>query len=215
MKISVLRAPREFAIEESPIPEVAPGEVLIRVTACGVSNSDMEAFLGGEGQTYPRFLGHEVSGVVEAIGAEVRQFSPGDQVAAWVLGRGYAEYVAVKAEYVLPAGAVPLDEALAEPLACAVNAVELANIALGDDVVIIGAGFMGALVQKLVALQGVRHLIVADTRPDALEQAKRAGATHRVNVNDESLPEVVKQLTDGRGADVSFEVTGAQAPLLM
>jgi L-iditol 2-dehydrogenase len=215
MKISVLRAPHEFEIEESPIPEFAPDEVLIRVVACGVCNSDMEAFLGGQGQTYPRFLGHEVSGVVKAVGAEVHQFSPEDRVAAWVLGRGYAENVAVKAEYVLRAGAVPLDEALAEPLACAVNAIELANIALGDDVVIIGAGFMGALVQKLVALQGVRHLIVADTRVDVLERAKNAGATHVVNVKEQSLPEVVKQLTDGKGADISFEVTGAQAPLLM
>jgi threonine dehydrogenase-like Zn-dependent dehydrogenase len=215
MKISVLRAPGEFEIADAPLPEIAPDEVLLRVAACGVCNSDMEAFLGGEGQSYPRYLGHEVSGIVEHIGADVHGFQPGDRVAAWVLGRGYADYVAVKAEYVFPAGDLPLDEALAEPLACAVNAVELANIALGDDVVMIGAGFMGALVQKLVALQGFRRLFVADTRPDVLERAKRAGATHIVNVREQSLPEVVKELTDGRGADVSFEITGAQAPLLM
>ena len=53
---------------------------------------------------------------------------------------------------------MPLDEVLAEPLACAVNAVELANLSLSDDIVIIGAGFMGNLVQKLVALQGPRHI---------------------------------------------------------
>jgi threonine dehydrogenase-like Zn-dependent dehydrogenase len=216
MKLSVLRAPRTFDLIDAPIPEISSDKVLLRVAACGVCNSDMEAYLGGVGQNYPRYLGHEVSGLVEAVGQEAAsRFKRGDRVAAWVTGRGYAEYVAVKSEYVLPAEDVPLDEALAEPLACAVNAVELANLSLSDDVVIIGAGFMGALVQKLVLLQGVRHLVVADTRPDALERAAHMGATHTVNVKDESLADKVRQLTNGRGADATFEVTGAQAPLVM
>lgn len=215
MKIAVLREPQKFEILEEPVPEIAEDEILVRVTACGVCTSDLHVWHGDPTQTYPRFLGHEASGVVEKVGAQVSRFKPGDRVATWMTGRGYAEYAAVNTEYVLHAGEVPLDEALAEPLACAVNAVEMANISLGDDVVIIGAGFMGALIQKLIALQGPRHLIVADTRPDVLERAARAGATHTVNTNEELLPEVVKGLTDGRGADVSFEVTGAQTPLLM
>jgi threonine dehydrogenase-like Zn-dependent dehydrogenase len=74
---------------------------------------------------------------------------------------------------------------------------------------------MGNLMQKLVAMQGPRRLIVADTRSDALERAFKLGATHVVNVTEESLPVVVKELTDGQGADVSFEVVGAQAPMAM
>jgi threonine dehydrogenase-like Zn-dependent dehydrogenase len=62
-------------------------------------------------------------------------------------------------------------------------------------------------------MQGPRHLIVADTRADALDRALRLGATHVVNVSKESLPEAVKALTDGQGADITFEVVGAQAPL--
>jgi L-iditol 2-dehydrogenase len=126
----------------------------------------------------------------------------------------------------LPAGDVPLDLALAEPLACAINTVELADISLGDDVVLIGAGFMGNLVQKLVAMQlrsffdlrlrrGPRQLIVADTRADALARARQLGASRVVNVASRSLVEAVTELTGGRGADASFEVTGAQAPLLV
>jgi threonine dehydrogenase-like Zn-dependent dehydrogenase len=91
--------------------------------------------------------------------------------------------------------------------------VELANLSLSDDVVIIGAGFMGNLVQKFVAMQGPRHLIIADNRTDALDRALKLGATHVVNPTKESLPEAVKALTDGRGADATFEVVGAQAPL--
>jgi threonine dehydrogenase-like Zn-dependent dehydrogenase len=98
-------------------------------------------------------------------------------------------------------------------VACAANAVELADVRLGDDVVIIGAGFMGNLVQELVALRGVRHLVVADTRADALERARKLGATRTVDVTQESLQEVVAELTDGVGADITFEVTGTQGPL--
>jgi threonine dehydrogenase-like Zn-dependent dehydrogenase len=162
---------------------------------------------------YPRYPGHEVSGVVEEVGGDVQGLVPGDRVAVWAPGRGFAEYVVVKSKYCFPAGDLPLDLALAEPLACAVNTVELANISLGDDVVIIGAGFMGNLVQKLVSMRGPRHLIVADTRPDALERALKLGATHVVNPARESLADAVKALTGGHGADVSFEVVGAQAPL--
>src|SRR5215208_3975745 len=216
MKIAALRAPREFEVLDASIPEIAPDEVLLRVAACGVCTSELEQCEGkSSGLTYPHFPGHEVSGVVEKVGSKVQSFQPGDRVGAWVTSRGFAEYVSVKAEYCFPAGDVPLDLALAEPLACAVNAVELANLSLGDDVVIIGAGFMGNLVQKLVALQGPRHVIVADTRTDALERAQRLGATRVVNVLSESLPDAVKALTEGHGADVSFEVTGAQAALSM
>jgi threonine dehydrogenase-like Zn-dependent dehydrogenase len=216
VKIAVLRAPQTFEVIEEPAPQIEPDEVLVRVAACGVCTSELDMWAGIAGnEIYPRFPGHEVSGVVERVGAEVEEFMPGDAVGVWVTTRGFAEYVAVKSEYCLPAGEVPLDQALAEPLACAVNTVELANVSLGDDVVIIGAGFMGNLVQKLVALQGPRRLIVADTRADALERAKQLGASHVVNVSAESLPEVVKGLTGGKGADVSFEVTGVQAPLLL
>ena len=216
MKIAVLQAPRNFEIIDEPIPEIASDEVLLRVAACGVCTSELDQWEGkAGGLTYPRFIGHEVSGVVEKVGSKVETFQLGDRVGAWVTSRGFAEYVAVKAEYCFPAGDMPLDLALAEPLACSVNAVEMANLSLSDDVVIIGAGFMGNIVQKLVQLKGPRHVIVADTRPDVLERAKKMGATRVVDVRNESLPQVVKETTDGLGADVSFEATGAQAPLTM
>ena len=214
MKIALLTGPKEFQFQEEKLPELQPDEVLVQVAACGVCTSELDMWEGKVGsQMYPRYPGHEVSGVVADVGKDVRGLAAGDRVAVWAPGRGFAEYVVVKSRYCFPAGDLPLDLALAEPLACAVNTVELANVSLSDDVVIIGAGFMGNLVQKLVALQGPRHLIVADTRQDALERALKLGATHVVNPAQESLPEVVKSLTDGQGADVSFEVVGTQTPL--
>ena len=216
MKIAILNGPRAFVLDEIEIPQPQSDEVLLRVGACGVCTSELDQWEGkADGISYPRYPGHEVSGVVEQVGADVDAFRPGDRVAAWVTSRGFGEFATVKAEYCFLAGDVPLDLALAEPLACAVNAVEMANPALADDVVIVGAGFMGNLVQKLVQLKGPRYLLVADTRPDALRRAKEMGATRVVDVRNENLPEVVKAMTGGQGADVSFEVTGAQAPLTL
>ena len=213
MKIAMLRGPRAFEVVEEAVPEIAPDEVLVKAGACGVCASELDVWEGRGASPFPLYPGHEVSGTVVRVGAEVRTFREGDVVAVWATGRGFAEYVAVKAEYCRPAEGVALEEALAEPLACAANAVELADVRLGDDVVIIGAGFMGNLVQELVQLRGVRHLVVADTRPDALERARKLGATRTVDVTRESLPDVVSGLTDGVGADITFEVTGTQAPL--
>ena len=212
MRIAVLRGPEAFEVEDAPVPDLRPDEVLVRVVVSGVCASELEPWVDGPDE--PRYLGHEVSGVVEELGAEVTTLAVGDRVGVWVTERGFAEYVAVRAAYCFPAGDGPLELALAEPLACSANAVELADPRLGDDVVVIGAGFMGNLVQVLTALRGPRQLIVADTRPDALERAKRLGATRVVDVTQESLPDVVKSLTGGRGADLTFECTGTQAALV-
>ena len=214
MKIAVLRDRRRFEVEEVDLPTIGHDEVLVRVLASGVCASELEPWLVGPPVGESRYLGHEVSGVVVDVGAEVVGRSLGDRVGVWVTERGFAEHVAVRAEYCFPVGDGPLREALAEPIACAANAVELADVRLGDDVVLIGAGFMGNLVQKLVAMRGVRQLIVADARADALERAARFGATRVVDVTRESLPDVVSSLTADRGADVSFECTGTPRALV-
>jgi threonine dehydrogenase-like Zn-dependent dehydrogenase len=214
MKIAVITEPRRLELADAPLPDIGPDDVLVRVANCGVCASEVDIWEGRGSTTFPWFPGHEVSGVVEVVGDGVASLTPGQPVAVWTTTRGFAEFVAVKAEHCLPAEGLPLELALAEPLACAVNAVELARVSLGNDVVLIGAGFMGNVVQKLVALRGPRHLIVADARPDALPRAERLGATRTVDVGAESLPNVVHSLTDG-GADVTFEVTGVQAPLLV
>jgi threonine dehydrogenase-like Zn-dependent dehydrogenase len=214
MRTAVLEAPGRFVIVDEPIPEIAPGEVLLRVAACGVCASELDMYAGLAGHaTYPWRPGHEVSGTVERVGSEVAGWAPGNEVAAWVTERGYGEYVAVKADHLFDASGLALELALGEPLACAVNAVELTAPMLGDDVVIIGAGFMGHLVHKLVELKGPAHVFVADVRPDALKRAESFGATTVVDITRESLADVVMKATGGRGADVTFEVTGVQAAL--
>jgi threonine dehydrogenase-like Zn-dependent dehydrogenase len=227
MRQAVLQSPGTFEIVEAAVPEPAPDELLVQVAACGVCASELDMFTGQTERSFPLLPGHEVSGIVERVGAAVTRQRPGDRVGIWVTEAGFSEYVTVNTEFALPAGEMPLDLALAEPVACAVNAVDIADVRLGDDVAIIGAGFMGALVLKLVLMRGPRRVFVADTRPEALERARAIGATHTIDVRTESLADVVRAHTDRVppgtfgdvdpldevGADVTFEVTGAQAPL--
>ena len=213
MRLAVLTGPRHFEITEVPTPRPGPGEVLVAVAACGVCASELESWTGRSEPAYPLTLGHEVSGTVAELGNGVESLSPGDPVGVWVTSHGYADYVVARAAHCFPAGEALLDTVLAEPLACVVNAVDLADLRLGDDVVIIGAGFMGHLVQQVAALRGPRHLIVADTRRDALDRALALGATRTVHVGEEDLAETVAELTDGRLADVCIECTGSQAAL--
>jgi L-iditol 2-dehydrogenase len=213
VRLAVLEQPQRFTLVEDPIPSVGPDDVLVRVVACGVCTSELDMWRGLAGHAhYPWRPGHEVSGAVEAAGERVTAFAPGDPVAVWVTERGYAEYVVAPADHCFPAFGVPPELALGEPLACAVNIVQLSEVSLGDDVVIVGAGFMGLVVLELVQLRGPRHLIVADTRQDALERARELGASHVVDVATESLEDAVGGLT-AEGADVAFEMTGVQAAL--
>ena len=213
MRLAVLTGPGSFEIEDVPAPQPGPDDLLVDVAACGVCASELEAWTGRSAPDYPLRLGHEVSGTVSEVGERVPGFAVGDPVGVWVTERGFSEQVVVPASAAFPAGDVRLDTVLAEPLACAVNAVDLADVRLGDDVVLIGAGFMGHLAQQLTALRGPRQVIVADTRPDALDRAQALGATRTVDVRSESLADVVAELTDGRMADVTFECTGTAAAL--
>jgi L-iditol 2-dehydrogenase len=213
-RIAVMPEAHRFEVVDEPVPSIGADEVLVRVAACGVCASELDMFIGLAGHAdYPWYPGHEVSGTIEQVGSEVARFKPGDEVAAWVTVRGFADYVAVKADYCFPAEGVPLELALGEPLACAVNAVESTDVAIGDVVAIIGAGFMGHLVHKLVEMRGPSRVFVADARPDALKRALSMGADRVVNVTKESLVDAVKDATDGAGVDVAIEVTGVQSPL--
>ena len=213
MRLAALTGPGTFEVRDVPAPAPDRGEVLLDVAVCGVCASELDAWTGQVETAYPRFLGHEVSGTVAALGQGTTGLSVGDRVGAWVTSHGFADQVAVPAAHCFVIGDGPLDVALAEPLACSVNAVELADVRLGDDVVIIGAGYMGLLVQRLVSMRGPREIVVADTRPDALERARAAGATRTVLVGDESPGDAVAAATGGALADVSFECTGTQAAL--
>jgi threonine dehydrogenase-like Zn-dependent dehydrogenase len=214
VRVAVLREPGRFELAEEPAPAPGREEVRLRVAVCGVCASELDMWKGARGHaTLPWYPGHEVAGVVEEVGPDVSWPGVGEAVAAWVTTRGFADQVVLRAEHCVPLDGTPVEVALAEPLACAVNAIELADLRVGDDVLVIGAGYMGLLLLQLAAQQAPRHLIVADVRDEALERARGLGATHVVNVAHTASVDAVAELTDGVGVDVAIEATGTQAAL--
>jgi len=216
MRVALMTAPYTIAWQERELPEPGPGELLVRIEQSGVCASELGLWTGKEPEDLPAEIGHEVAGVVEAVGDEVTSVAAGDSVVVWVPeGGGFAERMLTPERWCVRVASGLAFPAVAEPLACVVGAVELAEPQLGDDVVIVGAGFMGNLLQLVSALKGPRSITVADMRPDALARAAELGATRVVDVRTESLADAVREVTEGRGADVSYEVIGVQAGLDM
>ena len=188
----------------------------------------------------PMTMGHEFAGEIAARGASVSGFAAGDLVAVQPINfcgqcvncaRGLtnmclnkrffgvlsedgalAEYVAVpgKLLYKLSGGFDCHIAAMAEPYAVAYGSVLKAGSLEGKTVLIIGAGMIGQCVLQNVKLQNPGKIIMADLSDTRLAIAEELGADVTVNTGNEDLIDAVKQLTEGKMADVSFEVVGIE-----
>lgn len=228
---------KPLVVEELRIPDLAHGQVLVRIKCSGVCHSQLKEITGarGEDRYLPHLLGHEGAGIVEAIGPGVTRVEPGDHVVlGWMKGEGIdsgtptyhsgaksinAGYITTFNEFgVISENRVtrmrkemPFD--VASLLGCAVTtglgAVErIARVAEGDTVAVFGVGGVGLNVVQGAALAGASQIIAIDLRDDKLDLACRLGATHRVNASETNPRDQVAELTDGRGVDHAFEVTG-------
>jgi threonine dehydrogenase-like Zn-dependent dehydrogenase len=216
MRAAVIAGPRQTELEHVRLPQPGPGEVRIRLEGCGVCGSNLPAWEGRPWFQYPTepgSPGHEGWGVIDALGPGVTTVQPGDRVAA-LSYRAYAEYD-IAAEH----ATVPLPENLAgrhfpgEPLGCAMNIFRRSGIEAGQNVVIIGIGFLGALLTRLASRAGAR-VIAISRRPFALDLARQLGADVAMPLDQhQKIVENVNNLTGGEGADRVLEVVGAQWPL--
>jgi threonine dehydrogenase-like Zn-dependent dehydrogenase len=219
VRAAVLTGPGQIDLADRVLPPPGPGQVRLRVLQCGLCAGEVAEWAGRAPAEFPEAIGHEVAGQVAEVGDGVTTVRVGDHVAAWVSGGGFAEQAVAEERCCVPVAPGLRYPAVAEPLACVVNAVELAAPALGDDVAIVGAGFMGLLTLLVSALKGPRSITVADTRPDALARAAdlaRAAGPHGLRVittDPGSLPDVIGDLSDASGADVTYEVTGVNQGL--
>jgi len=215
MLAAMLQKPGEFSLDWIPVPEPGPDEILVRTAACGLCTSELEIWNGKlSGLDYPRFIGHEPSGTVVAVGREVQGFAPGDHVSVWSEGKGYAEFFTAKATYAFRlAAATPLEEALGEPIACSINGVRKADPQLNDSVCIVGCGFMGLIMAQAFRARGVGMLIAVDRRKSIRDLALTLGATHTLDPAEVDVARAVKDLTGGRGVDIGVEAAGSQATL--
>ncbi len=207
--------PGKIEIEDVDVPDPADGEVRVKVEGCGVCASNVPPFEGRDWFEYPMSpgdLGHEAWGIVEEVGGGVRQVQPGDRV-AMLSYKAYAGHDVASASNVtkLPdvLDGVPFP---AEPLACAINVFRRSGVKPGDNVVIVGVGFLGALITRLCKSAGA-NVVAMTRRPEALKFAADAGA-ETIEMDDHwRVIEATKQFVGEGGADVVIECVGKQWPL--
>jgi NADPH2:quinone reductase len=201
--------------QDVPDIQPGPGEVLVRVSAAGVNRADLLQAAGH----YPpppgasEILGMEVAGVVAAVGAEVTEWSVGQEVCALLAGGGYAEYAAVPAEQVMPVPTgVDLQDAAGLPeVACTVwsNLVMAAALAEGQLLLIHGgASGVGSHAVQVARVLGARVAVTAGS-PAKLELCRELGAEITIAYRDEDFVARVRDATGGAGADVILDIIGA------
>lgn len=215
MRAAILHDAHDFRIEELPQPEIKNDEYLIRIRTCGVCHSELHQWNERIADLeYPRFIGHEVAGEVVVAGKDAKKFKPGDKVAAWTDGKGYSEFIALKEDRIFPiADDIAFKYALAEPIACTTNGVMKADIQLEDTVALVGTGFMGLILLQQIKYTGAKRIIAIDVRDEMLLMAKQLGADITINPAKEKYKEIIKDLTNGKGVDVSIEAGGNEATL--
>ena len=207
--------PEVLQWEEVPDPVPGPGEVLIDVAAAGVNRADLLQRQGlyPPPPGAPHYPGMEVSGRIESVGDGVTGWQPGDEVCALMAGGGYAEKVAVPAGQVLPipTGLTVKDAAALPETTCTVysNLVLVGGLRAGNTMLVHGgASGIGTTAIQLGKALGARVICTAGS-PAKLDRCRELGADVAISYRDEDFVEVVKDVTDGHGADVILDIMGA------
>src|SRR5207247_11465176 len=204
MKAAILHGPREPRVEGARAPGPGADQALVRVAVAGLCGTDYSIFSGDRPVTYPRVMGHEFVGRVEAVGPGVTTPRVGDRVAiepnyscgACPLCRegnrnlclartavgidvdgGFAELMRVPSRCCWPAPGPAADEdlLLTEPLAVVVRAVGRGAPKAGETAAVVGAGTLGLLALQVLRARGARVLVVSRTHR-RLELATELGA---------------------------------------
>ncbi len=235
MRAAVMHAPHQMNVETWETPRPAAGEILVSVTAAGICAGDMYFYLGKNPYAvYPQICGHEIAGVVAALGEGVTEPAPGTPVVVEpflgcgtcypcrvgksnccqnlrIIGvhqpGGYADYVTAPASHVhvVPPGIGAFEASFAEPVAIGVQACRRGDVQAGEDVLILGCGPIGMALIEVVQARGA-HPLVTDVLPDRLATAAQFGA-ETLPADDQLLAQVMAR-TNGEGMPVVIEATG-------
>ena len=237
MKAVVISTPGEVSVREVDTPIPARGEVLLRMQYVGFCGSDLSTYLGKNSMViYPRVPGHEISGVITALGKEVPDgFAVGDAVTVVPYtncgdcpscrrGRSYAcrenqtlgvqregamqEYITIPWQKILPAPKLnELELAMVEPLTVGFHAIKRGRVDKSDVVMVLGCGMIGAGAIAGAALRGAT-VIAVDIDENKLDLAIALGAHHSINSRVLDLHQELERLTGGDGPDVVVEAAG-------
>jgi 2-desacetyl-2-hydroxyethyl bacteriochlorophyllide A dehydrogenase len=216
MRAAVLDGPAQFRVDRVTVPEPGPGEVRVKLEGSGVCGSSLPVWEGRPWFNYPLASGapgHEGWGIVDAVGPGPATITPGRRV-AMLSYQAFAEYDIARSDAVVPLPAALADlPCPGEALGCAMNVFRRSTVTADQVVVIVGIGFLGAVLVRLAVYAGTR--VVAVSRRDfALQVAREQGAHVVLPLTDsEAVEREVHRLTDGNGADRVIEATGQQGPL--
>jgi 2-desacetyl-2-hydroxyethyl bacteriochlorophyllide A dehydrogenase len=224
------------------VPPVGLRDVLIRVRACGICHSDAHYRAGVSPVKLPLTLGHEIAGVVERIGAEVKNLKAGDRICVHYLvtcgecafcragneqfcpsvemiGKhrdgGYAEFIVVpdRSVFRLP-DEIPFEQGaiMMCSSATSLHALKKARLVAGESVAIFGVGGLGISAIQLARHLGARKIFAVDINPRKLELAERFDAI-AINSAAGDPVEQLQEITNGRGVDIALELVGLPATM--
>ncbi len=217
MKSAVFYGKHDLRIEELPKPEPKEKEVLIRVMACGVCGTDVHIYGGDKGAAdcpSGTVLGHEFSGIVEAVGASVKNYKAGDRVCVdpnvlcgecyyckngighfceeitgigTTCNGGFSGYCVVPQSQVYKiADSTTFEEAaMTEPVACCLHGIDMCNIRPGSTVLVIGGGMIGLIMLQLARLSGASAVVLMEPVEQKRNIAKKLGADLCLNPSED------------------------------
>lgn len=245
MKAIQIVKPNELKVIDMEMPKIEqPDQVLVKIKAAGICGSDVGIYHGtNAAATYPRVIGHEMVGVIEAVGSAVTNRKVGDrviidqvtacghcyacrkgrpnvcgnlQVRGVHLDGGYREYMVVPEKdcYLLPDFLKDEDAVMIEPTTIAVQACSRAELSEEDDLMIIGAGALGNSILRIARLYHPHKLIVVDIDDAKLAEALQHGATDVINSRNEDVVARAHELTGGYGPTVTIDAACFKGSLL-
>ena len=204
-RVAILEKPYSLKIVRAAIPEPADNELRIKIKYVGICGSDLEAYRGirkPEFISFPARLGHEVGGVIDKVGKNVKGLHVGQKVTCRYVWGAYAEYIVCKPfnVQVMPDDFDLLDISLIEILPGVIHAAELSQCDSGRTVLITGQGVSGLMLTQVLSLYSPKALVVTDLKDRNLELAKKYGATHTYKIPSPDTPTmdvVGKDFPDG------------------
>lgn len=241
MKAIWWTGPNKIELLEKPVPEVVPGSVKVKIAYSALCATDMHMVSmgamnavmapGGQG------LGHECAGEIVEMGegAEKSGLKVGDKVVLFpgspcgqcencksgipqycmngVVGATFAEYAVVPATgaYKIPADADMSKYSLVEPTVCVIRAMDLSPIKHGQTVLVSGVGGIGSIMLDMVVHSGAAKITVSEPVAQKRENALAMGAQYVIDPSGEDLLARGMEITDGKGYDHIFEVSGVPA----
>lgn len=240
MQAVVLENKGVIANRDLPTPEPSPGQIVLKVKAASICGSDISRYVKGH-RMYPLVLGHEVSGVIAAVGEGVNSDLVGKHAAiiplvpcfhceecqrgyysachsySFIGSRrdgGFAEYVEIpeRNALILPDDLSFEAAALIEPSTVARHLLDLGNFQSGQTAMVFGAGSIGLMLVQWLRILGAPTIICSDVVEDNLKVARQVGAHHVFNPTTVDVNAEVKRLT-GEGVDIAIEAAGAMQAL--